>query len=39
MMKAAGPSGAVAAHGYPDGATALDAVAKIHLTLNGSTND
>jgi hypothetical protein len=27
-MKPAGPSGGVAAHGYPDGATALDAEAE-----------
>ena len=38
-MKPAGPSGAVAAHGYPDGTMALDIAGNIHLTLNGSTND
>lgn len=36
-MKAAGPSGTVAAYGYPDGATTLATEAKIHLTLNGGT--
>ena len=32
MTKPAGPSGTVAAHGYTDGTTALDAGTRIHLT-------
>jgi hypothetical protein len=39
MTKVAGPAGAVGAHGYPDGTMALHTASKIHLTLNGGTND